>query len=189
MISGLRLALVLMAVALPAYADALDELMQRLAQVKSARGKFVERKQLAMLERPLESSGTLYYAAPGRLEKHMLQPRRESMILDGDMLTLENKDSGQQRTFAIQENPVLWGFVESIRSTLGGDLATLRRFYDVRLEGAGADWRLRLRPTDRRMQQAAKEIRVSGRGTWVSAIEIDEAGGDHSVMTISREAP
>jgi len=181
--------LLLMAFALPAHADALEDLMQRLSQVKSARGKFVERKQLAMLQTPLESSGTLYYAAPGRLEKHMLQPRRESMILDGDTLTLENKDTGQRRTFAVQDNPVLWGFVESIRSTLSGDLATLRRFYDVRLDARSADWHLRLRPTERRMQQAAKEIRVSGSGTWVSAIEIEEAGGDHSVMTISREAP
>ena len=178
----------LVAFALPAHADALDELMQRLAQVKSARGQFVERKQLAMLDTPLVSSGTLYYAAPGRLEKHTLKPRRESMILDGDTLTLENKD-GQVRSFAVQENPVLWGFVESIRSTLSGDLATLRRFYEVRLEGRSADWHLRLRPTDRQMQKAAKEIRVRGSGTWVSAIEIDEAGGDHSVMTISREAP
>jgi outer membrane lipoprotein-sorting protein len=178
-----------MAFALPAHAEPLDDLMQRLAQVKTARGKFVERKQLAMLETPLESSGTLHYVAPGRLEKHMLQPRRESMILDGDTLTLENRDSGQRRTFAVQENPVLWGFVESIRSTLSGDLATLRRFYDVRMEGASAGWHLRLLPTDRRMQKAAKEIRVSGSGSWVSSIEIVEAGGDHSVMTISREAP
>ncbi|HEX7221326.1 MAG TPA: outer membrane lipoprotein carrier protein LolA [Burkholderiales bacterium] len=184
-----RIALVLMAFALPAHADALEDLMLRLAQVKSARGKFVERKELAMLNAPLESSGTLVYAKPGRLEKHMLEPRRESMILDGDTLTLEDKDRGQVRSFAVQENPVLWGFVESIRSTLSGDLATLKRFYEVRLEGAGADWHLRLRPTDRRMQKAAKEIRVSGSGTWVSTIEIDEAGGDHSVMTIRREAP
>ena len=179
----------LMAFALPAHADALEDLMQRLAQVQSARGRFVERKQLAMLQTPLESSGTLVYAKPGRLEKHMLKPRRESLILDGDTLTLENKDNGELRTFAVQENPVLWGFVESIRSTLSGDLATLRRFYEVRLEGAGADWHLSLRPTERRMQNAAKEIRVSGSGTWVSAIEIDEAGGDYSVMTIRREAP
>jgi len=96
MISGLRLAFVLMAFALPAHADALDELMQRLAQVKSARGKFVERKQLAMLQTPLESSGTLYYVAPGRLEKHMLKPRRESMILDGDTLILEFSEFGRR---------------------------------------------------------------------------------------------
>ena len=86
-----------MALVSPALAWAQDdsrlvELMQGLAQVKSARGKFVERKYLAMLESPLESSGTLAYSAPARLEKHMLAPRQESMIVDGDNLLFKEPD-------------------------------------------------------------------------------------------------
>ena len=167
---------------------ALEQLMKDLAQVNSARGTYVERKHLAMLNAPLESSGTLVYVAPGRLEKHMLSPRRESLILDGDQLIIENKDKGQRRTFPLQEHPVLWAFVESVRSTLTGDLATLQRFYEVRLEGDADAWRLRLKPKEVRMRQAASEIRVGGSGTWVNSIEIDEAGGDRSVTTITREA-
>jgi len=172
--------------ALPAHADPLDELMQRLAQVKSAQGKYLERKHLAMLDAPLDSSGTLLYVAPGRLEKHMLSPRRESLILDGDTLVIESK--GQRRTFALQEHPVIWAFAESIRSTLKGDLATLQRFYEVRLEGDAAAWRLRLRPKDSRMRQAASEISLGGSGAWVDRIEVQEAGGDRSVTQITRGA-
>jgi outer membrane lipoprotein-sorting protein len=192
MTSGLRLVLAL-ALVVPLGAKGGDdsrlvELMQGLAQVKNARGKFVERKYLAILEAPLESSGTLAYAAPGRLEKHMLVPRQESMVLDGDTLVIDNKDTGQRRTFTLQDNPVLWAFVESIRSTLAGDLATLKRFYEVSLEGDAAAWRLRLKPMEKRMRQAAAEIRVGGSGTWVNRIEILEAGGDRSVTVITREA-
>ena len=192
MISGLRLVLAL-ALVLPLGAKGGDdsklvELMQGLAQVKTARGKFVERKYLAMLEAPLESSGTLSYAAPGRLEKHMLVPRRESMVLEGDTLVIDNKETGQRRSLTLQEHPVLWAFVESIRSTLTGDLAMLRRFYDVKLEGDAAAWRLRLKPTEKRMRQAAAEIRVGGSGTWVNRIEILETSGDRSVTVITREA-
>jgi hypothetical protein len=180
-------ALVLPALAWGQDDSRLVELMQSLAQVKSARGKFVERKYLAMLESPLESSGTLAYSAPGRLEKHMLAPRQESMIVDGDKLLIENRQTGRQRSLALQEHPVLWAFIESIRSTLAGDLATLKRFYDVRLEGDTAAWGLRLRPTDERMRQAAAEIRVGGSGSWVNRIEIVEGGGDRSVTVIARE--
>ncbi len=45
----------------------LKRLMHELSQVKSARARFVESRQLAILSAPLESSGTLIYAAPGRL--------------------------------------------------------------------------------------------------------------------------
>jgi outer membrane lipoprotein-sorting protein len=191
MTSGLRL-LLAVALALPPLAWGQDdarlvEVMEGLARVKSARGKFVERKYLAMLESPLQSSGILAYSAPGRLEKHMLAPRQESMIVDGDKLLIENKQTGQQRSLALQQHPVLWAFIESIRSTLAGDLATLKRFYDVRLEGDTAAWGLHLRPTDERMRRAAAEIRVGGSGSWVNRIEIVEVGGDRSVTVIARE--
>ncbi|HSA68843.1 MAG TPA: outer membrane lipoprotein carrier protein LolA [Burkholderiales bacterium] len=194
MISGLRLAFTLLLAAQLASALAqggsklaLEQLMHEFSQVKSARGKFVERKYLAMLETPLESSGTLLYSAPGRLEKHMLMPRQESLVLDGDTLVIEAKHSGKRRSLTLQEHPVVWGFAEGIRSTLTGDLATLQRFYKVELEGDARAWRLRLEPIEPRMRQAAAEIRLGGSGAWVNRIEVLEAGGDRSVTVITRE--
>lgn len=165
----------------------LVDLMRSLQAVKSSRARFVERKELAILTEPLESSGTLVYRAPGRLEKHTLVPERESMVLENGRLVLENAERGWRRSFALHEHPVIWAFVESIRSTLAGDLATLRRFYDVELEGSELDWRLLLRPREPAMKTVVDEIRIGGSGSWISRIEILEAGGDRSVMTISRE--
>ena len=166
----------------------LTQLMHDLRQVKTARGRFVERRYLAILNAPLESSGTLVYTAPGRLEKHTLSPRQESLTLDGDTLLIENKETGQRRQVALEEQPVVGAFVESIRATLAGDLQTLSRFYEVSLEGDASRWRLRLKPTAPRMREVISEIRLSGNGTWVGFIEILDAGGDRSVMTITRDA-
>ncbi|MGH8702755.1 MAG: outer membrane lipoprotein carrier protein LolA, partial [Burkholderiales bacterium] len=41
-----------------------EQLMRSLAQVQSSTARFVERKHLAILNAPLESSGTLLYTAP-----------------------------------------------------------------------------------------------------------------------------
>jgi hypothetical protein len=182
----------LLALALPA-GDAqtefdLTRLMQELRQVKSARARFVESKQIAILMTPLESSGTLLYIAPRRLEKHVLFPRRESVILDGDTLVLESKDTGKRRTLLLQEHPVAWAFAEGLRSTLAGDLETLRRFYDVSLEGSRARWELRLKPTEPRLKALVSEIVARGSDAWIDAIEVQEAGGDRAVMTITRDA-
>lgn len=164
----------------------LPELMQELRAVKSAHGKFVERKYLAALSAPLELSGTLAYTAPGRLEKRTLQPRAERLLLEGNTLTVE--DQKRRRSYALEQNPPIWAFVESIRSTLAGDLETLNRFYDVRLEGERSAWRLTLRPSEPSMQSMVSEIRIGGRGAWLEAIEVLDAGGDRSVMTITRDA-
>lgn len=167
----------------------IKRLMHELAQVKSAKARFVERKHLAILSAPLESSGTLIYTAPGKLEKHTLAPRQESLVLERDRLTLENKERRQRRTFALQEYPVIWAFVESIRSTLAGDLATLNRFYQVSLEGGERQWRLTLKPSEPGMQEVVSEVRIDGSRNWVSAIEIVETQGDRTVMTITRDGP
>ena len=164
-------------------------LMRELGQVKSAKARFVERKHLAILNAPLDATGTLLYTAPGRLEKHTLTPRQESLLLDGDRLTLENKERKQRRTFALQDQPVIWAFVESIRSTLAGDLATLNRFYKVSLDGGAGDWRLTLSPVEPGMQGVVSEIRIGGSRDRINTIEIIETQGDRSVMTITRDGP
>jgi len=171
--------------------DAWDvtRLMRELGEVKSAKARFVERKHLEILSAPLEATGTLLYTAPGRLEKHTLTPRQESLVLDGDRLTLENKERKQRRTFALQDQPVIWAFVESIRSTLAGDLATLSRFYHVGLDGAERRWRLTLKPVEPGMQGVVSEIRIGGSGNWINTIEIIETQGDRSMMTITRDGP
>ena len=161
-----------------------EQLMQSLAQVKSAKGKFVERKYLAILNAPLEFSGSLVYTAPGRLEKHILLPEPQSLVLDQDRLTMENKARNQRRTLVLQEYPVIWAFVESIRSTLAGDLQTLRRFYRIDLEGSDDQWRLLLVPSEPKTQAMVREIRISGSQNRIRTIEILEAEGDRSLMTI-----
>jgi hypothetical protein len=166
-----------------------EQLMQTLAQVRSARGKFVERKTLAMLNAPLDSSGSLVYTAPGRLEKNTLLPKPETLVLEQDKLVIEYKDRNQRRTLALQDYPVIWAFVESIRSTLAGDLPTLNRFYLVALEGSEDKWRLSLKPSAPQMQTLVKEIHISGSRNRVRTIEIIETEGDRSVMTITEEAP
>lgn len=161
------------------------QLMQMLSQVKSARNKFVERKYLKILDKPLSFSGQLAYRAPDYLEKQTLIPKPETMVLEGPKLSVESK--GKRRVLALQDYPVVWAFVESIRATLAGDLPGLQRFYRVTMEGDSAQWRLLLTPTDSQMQEVVSEIRIGGRRNRVLSIEVLETQGDRSLMTISED--
>jgi len=184
-------AVLAMAVWVPASAAefSLQQLMQNLGRVRSSEGRFTERKYLSILETPLESSGTLAYRAPGTLEKRTLTPEQETLSLDNSELVLESATRGWRKSFSLREHPVIWAFVESVRSTLAGDLPTLQRFYKVELEGRESGWRMTLRPRDPAMQAVIDEIRISGSGTWISRIETLEAGGNRTVMNVRREAP
>lgn len=175
-------------VAAPANAVwGLPQLMQELALVKHSQGHFVEKKLMAVLDVPLVSSGTLSFRAPDHLEKHTQKPRDESLVLDQGVLTIENKQRNQKRTLVVQQYPAVWALVESIRSTLAGDQATLERFYIVQLKGDASHWRMKLLPRDRQAGMMVKEIVFSGSGGRVSGIEMLEVTGDSSSMTVSAE--
>lgn len=90
----------------PAPEWGIEQLMQGLGQVKSARSKFVERKYLAILNAPLEFSGTLVYTAPDRLEKRTLA-RFYAVSLDGN--------SGEWRLSLVPRDPAMQAVVREIR--------------------------------------------------------------------------
>jgi hypothetical protein len=164
----------------------LKQLMSELAQVKTAKARFVERKYLSLLKEPLEFSGTLVYTAPSRLEKVTLLPKPESLVVEQDKLTIE-RAGGQRRTLTLQDYPEIWAFVESIRATLAGDLETLNRFYKTSLDGDAERWQLTLQPNEQKMRVMVSLIKISGSRDWVDSIEIQEADGDHSLMTVVKD--
>jgi outer membrane lipoprotein-sorting protein len=165
----------------------LSALMLRFGAVKQATARFTERKYLHILEAPLEDSGVLIFAAPGSLQKNTLQPNAERLMIDGDTLTIERE--GKTETLDLADYPELGGFIEGIRATLAGNLATLERLYDPQLDGSIEAWRLVLKPRDEKMRQLIQSIRISGRDVHIERIETLERDGDHTDMTIVEDAP
>jgi hypothetical protein len=161
--------------------------MSELGRVQQARARFVERKYLKVLKSPLEATGTLEYDAPDRLVKRTLEPKPETLTVEGARLVIESQ--ARRRTLRLEDYPVLWAFVESFRSTLKGDLAALQRFYRVTLEGGPQRWQLVLTPRDPKMSALIESILIGGGGGRISRIEVREAQGDRSVMTVLEDAP
>lgn len=161
----------------------LAELMQVLAQTKSAQARFVERKYIAMLDKPVESSGELMFNAPDRMEMRTLKPRKQSLVLDGDRLTMEQ--DGRQRTVSLQSYPEVAAFIEGIRGTLAGDRQALERVYKVHLLGSPARWQLVLVPLEPGMSRIISRIRIGGANGEVTLVAYDHADGDRSEMLIT----
>lgn len=177
-----------MLIALPASAGwNLDQLMQDLARNKGGKARFVEKKYIAVLDRPVQSSGELTYAAPDRLEKRTLQPKAELMVLDRDVLSIER---GKQKfTLRLAEQPEALAFVDSIRGTLAGDRKALERSYSLYVAGNEEKWTLSLLPSDSRIAALVTRITIAGSRGRVSNVEYLQADGDRAVMTIEVVEP
>lgn len=161
----------------------LDALMNALASTKSGHAAFVEKKSIAMLDQPVESSGELFYTAPNYLEKRTLKPKKESLVLDKDKLIVEQR--GKKRTLSLQSYPEVAAFIDSIRGTLAGDKKALERTYQLALEGDETNWHLTLTPLENKMKKIVQTINISGVSNQLHTIVIEQADGDSSHMAIT----
>ena len=164
----------------------LQQLMDALAQNKSGRATFVETKHLAVLSKPVESSGELVFTAPDRLEKRTLKPKPESLTVNADELLVER--GTQKYRLKLQSYPELAAFIVSVRGTLAGDRKALESVYRLNLEGTASRWTLQLQPLTEAMQATIRTIRIDGVQDQLNKIEIIQADGDRSVMVIEKKA-
>ena len=184
MIRRLLLGLVLCGFTALAQAAAfdIDQLMTVLASNPGGQAKFVERRHLALLDKPVIATGEMSYTAPDRLEKRTLTPKPETLVLDKDTLSMERDQ--RKMSMRLGQRPELAAFVESIRSTLSGNRATLERSYQLTLSGDINAWVLTLVPSDARIAKLLQRITLSGVREQVLGIEYLQADGDRTEMTI-----
>lgn len=165
----------------------LNDLMAALAARGDADATFTERRFVPVLDAPVQSSGTLRFVAPDRIEKHTLQPRAESLVLAGEQLTLRH---GQKsRTLALADLPDNGLAINSLRGTMAGDLAALRRGWNLTLRGERLAWTLDLVPLSLTVAQFIEAVQIEGRQAQIDRIEIRQADGVRSVMTIEPVVP
>jgi hypothetical protein len=169
--------------------DQLAKLFAELGSRRERQARFTERRFSALLKAPAESSGTLVFRAPDILEKRTEKPQREVVRIEGTTVTYEGapgRGEVQKRTFALADAPQLAALIESLRATLAGDLAALRRHYEVALStSASAGWQLTLTPRERTLRDVIEKIVLHGAGSDVGAVEIVDAGGDLTLLRIN----
>lgn len=162
--------------------DDLQELMSLLAARRHGQVDFVEQHFLAVLKRPVESFGVMTYDAPHRLEKRTVEPRPERLVLDGDEITVERK--GHTHVLELADYPSLLPFIESLRATMAGDLPALEHAFNVDFAGNLERWTLTLSPRDSKVSSTVSRVRIDGSRDVLSKVEIFEANGDRSLMTL-----
>jgi Outer membrane lipoprotein carrier protein LolA-like len=164
----------------------LDDVMGLLAMRQHGRVEFIEQQFLAILNHPVESSGELRYDAPDRLEKRTLLPRPETLVLAGGVLTVER--GGHRHMLDLHRYPQIRPFVESIRATLAGDRSALERIFHVEFAGSVERWSLTLVPLDHQLTRTVKQVQIDGSRDQLLRIEIRQADGDRSLMTLRAPA-
>lgn len=161
-----------------------EQLFALMAGQKRLTTTFTEQKFIKGLDAPVESSGELLFEAPSRMIKRTLQPRPETLMLDGGQATVER--GRQQRTVALEDHPEIAVHVEGLRACLAGDLDALVRVYRVSLSGTAAQWKMTLVPRDAQAAAQVLAITLAGEQADIRSVQVVLSDGDSSVTRIAK---
>ncbi len=154
----------------------LAHISAQLGQHAVVRADFTQTRQLAVMKRPLVSSGHVLYARGHGVLWQAEQPKRISYALGEDRIAEVGPD-GARRERGVREVPGLSQVSRVLRALFDADSAVLEQYFELSLRGDAAKWELDLKPRQPQLAQVLTAIRVSG-GRFVDAVRLDEAGGD-----------
>ena len=125
------------------------------------------------------------FTPPARLEKRTSAARERPWW----RATSPPERGGNKQTLRLSQYPGVAVLIDSIRSTLAGDLKALTKTYSAAVSGDAAKWRLTLRPMDLTLGALVEHIEITGSQGQVRTVEIFQADGDRSVMTLTPIEP
>jgi hypothetical protein len=170
----------------------LESLLEDFSRMTGFSARFREERHLALLKRPLVSSGVVYFAPPGRLVRHVAEPLASTFLVQGSEIAFGSAD--ERRSLDLAASPVLRSLVDAVRLVLAGDLGGLREAFRIEFEtdsrGAPSEaparaWRILLEPLHSPVRDRIASISLAGRGRTPSELRVVERGGEETVTVFS----
>jgi hypothetical protein len=162
-------------------------LIERLKRPLPATTGYIEVRFVQMLDAPLQLRGDLNYKGANELGKRVVSPYEETTTIANGQVEITRTGKPAKR-FSLKRAPALAGFLESFSATLDGDAKRLERSYVLSSEGTDQRWQLQLVPRDAALSRHVTRVLISGRDTTPLCFEVEEAGGDSSVLLVDKLA-
>src|SRR5215218_9823138 len=182
MIGALRLGAValLMACAVPAYADAVDTLREFVRDVKTGRSTFTQTVTAPDGAKKKSSSGSFEFARPNRFRFAYAKPFEQLIVADGQKVWIYDADlnqvSARKLSNAIGATPA---------ALLAG--GSLEKDFDLSALPAkdGLEW---AKATPKAKDGAFQAVNIGFRGKDLAAVEIVDSFGQRSLLQFAQLA-
>jgi len=166
-----------------AHGAAIDPVLA-LFKLERMSCKFSEDKHVALLARPLRSTGTIHFQRGQGIARTTLTPRRQQVVLTPTTLRIR-KDAHVEEV-PLDKSKDLKAFALIFPTLLRGDRAELERAFELGLYG-GAEgwWALTFTPRTDSLRKLVRRVVVFGRKGEVVALQVAEASGDTTDTRLS----
>jgi len=169
--------------------ESIDELMTRLSvefgAIQTVQTRFVETKQIRILEQELELTGHLVIEKPNRLAWRVEKPLACTLIIANGKVKQWDEDSQKIQSFSSRSNPVFAMVLDQMQNWFSGNFVSLQADYNVSVKQHRplilAFTPKETSPNEKVIRQVRVTIRDDLR--YVQAIAIEDASGDSTVLT------
>jgi outer membrane lipoprotein-sorting protein len=139
--------------------------------------KFSEEKHIALLARPLKSTGTIFFDHDKGIARTTLTPKPQQVVLTKTTLKIKKDDKVEE--IPLDKSKDLKAFALIFPTLLRGERADLEKSFDMGLYGSESDWwALAFTPKNDTLKKMVKRVVVFGRKDQVVSLQITEASGD-----------
>ncbi len=167
----------------PAHGAAVDPVFAQL-QLQRLRCAFDEQKHIALLARPLQSSGVIYFDRDRGIVRSTRTPHAEKAVLTRTALRIQNADHVED--IPLDKSKDLQAFALIFPTLLRGERKDIERSFDIALYGrADGWWALEFTPRSDSLRALVRRVVVFGRAGELAALQIAEASGDTTDTRLS----
>ena len=139
--------------------------------------KFSEQKHIALLAKPLTSSGVIFYDRDKGIARTTLAPKKQQVVLTKTTISIRSDKHTEE--IPLDKTKDLRAFAMIFPSLLRGDRAELEKAFDIGLYGSDSDWwALSFAPKADTLKKLVKKVVVVGHKGDVVSLQVVEASGD-----------
>jgi hypothetical protein len=189
MISGILALIPLLLAANPPTASAptpdagTAAIIARLARPAPDDTAYREVRFVSVLEQPLILSGELHYGGSAELGKRVDQPYQETTTISAGQVEVRRRGKPAQH-FSLERAPELQALLSAFSALLGGDAATLAKYYRIEASQDGDAFTLTLTPQLADLARHLRQVTVDGKGSTPRCFSFRQTDGDSSVMLV-----
>lgn len=149
-----------------------------LAGAAVVRGRFVQRRYLAGLAKPLESSGAFLYAREAGIEWHTETPFDSQFLLTQTRIT-QRDEGGVSLEIQAADQPALAVVARVFFALFALDVDSLSHDFELYGQPGNPGWQLGLKPRAEALGSMFRQALVEGSGA-VHRVTLEDGNGDRS---------
>ena len=145
---------------------------------------FSEEKRVALLAKPLRSSGTIYYDRGQGVARLTQKPKFQQVVVTTKTIRIRTEKKTEE--IPLDKSKDLKAFASIVPSLLRGDRAALERAFEIGLYGSDKDWwALTFTPKTESLKKLVAKVTVVGRKSALVSLQVAETNGDSTTTKLT----